>query len=72
MIKEEFESLLELDWNEEDEKLIKDIQKNIIFYKNFLPKQIKEHVIKALQLSKRLKEENNRMSKNNGFKCSLD
>lgn len=55
MIKEEFEKLLLLEWNDEEREMINRIMEGILYYKKLLPKTLKNDVISALQLCNTLK-----------------
>lgn len=57
MFEEEFEKLLEKEWNEEEKDVIKRIMDGLLFYKKLLPKTLKNDVMLALQLCIRLKDE---------------
>lgn len=63
MIEQEFQKLLDREWLDEERELIEKIIESVIYYKKFLPRQMKDDVIRALQLCNQLKEKLEILSK---------
>lgn len=63
MIEQEFQKLLDREWLDEERELIEKIIESVLYYKKFLPRQMKDDVIRALQLCNQLKEKLEILSK---------
>lgn len=57
MIDEKFKILLEQNWTQEEEELIKKIMSGVKYYSKLLPRNFKKDIIDALDLCYKLKIE---------------
>jgi hypothetical protein len=57
MIEDEFNKLLEKEWNNEEKELIKRIMNGMLYYKRFIPNDFKQDILLAIDMCNKLKNE---------------